>query len=129
MQNGRKVVYEVKQEIEFALKTQDEVAQADQQAEFPGGTKAWKNYLERNLNAHVLATNQAPAGNYSATIAFNVSKNGTVSNLKAETKQGYGTEEESIRIIKNGPKWVPAKQDGKFIDSQVKQTITFMVTE
>ncbi|HEX8332745.1 MAG TPA: TonB family protein [Segetibacter sp.] len=129
IQNGRKVVYEVMQEIDFALSKQEMGSENIIPAEFPGGTKAWKNYLERNLNATVLAANRAPAGKYAAIIVFNVSRNGKVSNIKAETKQGYGTEEESIRIIKTGPKWVPAKRDGTFVDSQVRQTITFMVSE
>jgi protein TonB len=128
MQNGRKVVYEVKHEISFGMNGQQDVSK-NTKAEFPGGIQAWKNYLEKNLNADVLAMNRAPSGNYSATIAFDVNKQGEISNLKAETKQGFGTEEESIRIIKSGPKWVPAKQDGRFVDSHVKQTITFMVTE
>jgi TonB family protein len=129
IQNGRKVPFEVRQEIEFALGNQVAALENDEPATFPGGADAWRKYLEKNLNANVLAENHAPTGHYSVKLTFNVSKDGTISNVVAKTKNGYGTEEEAIRFIKEGPKWVPAKKDGSFVDSEVNQTITFMVAE
>ncbi len=54
---------------------------------------------------------------------------GSITNVVAKTSNGYGSEEEAIKLIKKGPKWVPAKKDGSFVDSEVNQTITFMVAE
>ncbi len=104
-------------------------SETDEDAQFPGGADAWRRYLEKNLNVNVLAKNGAPAGQYPVKLTFHVSADGTVSNVVAKTTNGYGSEEEAIRFIKQGPKWVPAKKDGSFVDSEVNQFITFMVTE
>jgi protein TonB len=37
-------------------------------------------------------------------------------------------EKEAIRIIKKGPKWVPANQGGVNVSSYRKQPLTFVVT-
>jgi len=58
-----------------------------------------------------------------------VSKNGAISNVQAETSHGYGMEEEAIRVIKNGPNWVPALQNGQNVNAYCSQPVTFQVTE
>jgi len=98
-------------------------------ASFPGGKDAWQKYLDRNLNKDLPVSKGAPPGKYKVIVSFIVSSDGTISNVKAENNPGYGTDEESVRIIVKGPKWVPAKQNGKAVTSLVKQTITFSVTE
>ncbi len=95
--------------------------------EFLGGVAAWRKYLERNLDALVPVKNKAPIGTYTVVAQFIVAKDGTVSDVKAITKHGYGMEEEVIRVIKNGPKWKPAIQNGKEVRAYKKQPITFMV--
>ena len=45
------------------------------------------------------------------------------------TNWGYGMENEVVRIIKNGPAWVPAVQDGKQVQAYRKQPITFVVID
>lgn len=96
-------------------------------AQFPGGMASWKRYLERNLNLNVLKEHNAPVGNYAPVIVFTVNTDGSISNIVAERKAGFGTEEEAIKLIKKGPKWEPAKRDGLFIESKVKQTINFVI--
>ncbi|MBC7873898.1 MAG: energy transducer TonB, partial [Ferruginibacter sp.] len=41
---------------------------------------------------------------------------------------GYGMEEEAIKVIKKGPKWEPAVQNGRQVKAYRKQPITFQVT-
>jgi len=38
-------------------------------------------------------------------------------------------EKEVMRIIKKGPKWQPAMQDGKPLNAYRRQPVTFMVSE
>jgi periplasmic protein TonB len=40
---------------------------------------------------------------------------------------GKGMEEEAIRVIKKGPDWVPAIQNGRNVKAYRKQPITFVV--
>ena len=98
-------------------------------AAFPGGVEAWRKYLQRNLNRDLPVKNGAPAGKYEVQLSFIVDDKGIVSNVKTENDPGYGTTDEAMRVIKKGPNWVPAKQNGKNVTSLVKQTITFVVEE
>jgi antitoxin component YwqK of YwqJK toxin-antitoxin module len=97
------------------------------EASFPGGDKAWRNYLEKNLNTEVPGNNRAPAGIYKVIIKFVVNKEGVITNVIAENAPGYGTEKEAIRIITKSPRWIPAKQYGRFVNAYRRQPISFSV--
>jgi len=94
---------------------------------FPGGNTEWKKFVERNLNAGVPVKNNAPVGNYTVIVQFIVKRDGSISNIKTLTKHGYGMEDEAIRIIAKGPRWIPAKQNGHDVNAYRKQPITFIV--
>lgn len=96
---------------------------------FPGGDGKWKDYLIKNINATVPVDSGAPAGKYTVIVQFIVRKDGFISNLKALTKHGFGMEEEALRVIKNGPRWVPALQNGKQVTAYKQQPITFQISE
>jgi protein TonB len=98
-------------------------------AEFPGGASAWSKYLERNLNRDLPINNGAPAGKYTVVVSFTVDKNGAISDVLAENNPGYGTDLEAIRVIKKGPSWKPAVQNGRNVIYRHKQSITFQVAE
>ncbi|MCX8019507.1 MAG: energy transducer TonB [Chitinophagaceae bacterium] len=97
------------------------------EASFPGGDAKWRRYLETNLNADVPVENGAPEGTYTVVIQFIVDKEGNISDVKPLTNHGYGMEEEAMRVIKKGPKWNPAIQNGRQVKAYRKQPITFKV--
>lgn len=98
------------------------------EASFTGGESAWRKYLERNLNPNTPVDNGAPEGTYTVYVQFVVSKDGSISDVKALTTHGYGMEQEAMRVIRKGPKWVPAVQNGRSVNAYRKQPITFQVT-
>jgi hypothetical protein len=98
-------------------------------AEFPGGQQGWIRYLERTLNRDLPNKNGAPNGIYNVNVSFIVSKDGSVSEVNAENDPGFGTKDEAIRIIKNGPKWKPAVQNGRNVIYQMQIQIGFMVSK
>ncbi len=98
-------------------------------AEFPGGSAAWMKYLERNLNSNTPIDNGAPAGKYTVYLNFIVDKSGNISEVTAENDPGYGTKEEAIRVLKKGPAWKPAVQNGRNVIYRHRQSITFQVAE
>lgn len=101
----------------------------EREAEFGnGGDAGWMQFLQRNLDTEVPGRRKAPPGNYTAIVRFVVDKDGSLTDIKAETKTGYGTEEEIIRVIKRSPKWKPAKQYGRFVKAYRRQPITFAVS-
>jgi protein TonB len=119
---GKQVIEEKKDDDETIF-TKVEV-----EASFPGGDGAWKKYLLRTLNANTPVDNGAPEGTYTVYIQFVVDKEGNISDVKAQTSFGYGMEEEAVRVIKKGPAWGAAIQNGRKVKAYRKQPITFVVT-
>ncbi len=98
-------------------------------ASYPGGTGAWRNFLERNLRADVATENGASPGTYTVVIQFVVDKEGNVSDVKPITSVGYGMEQEAVRVLKKSGKWKPAIQNGREVKAYRKQPITFQIQE
>lgn len=103
--------------------------QAEVEASFPGGTENWRKYIAKNLKPNVPVKNGAPIGIYTVVVRFIVSKEGLIKDIAAETNLGYGMEQEVIRVIKNGPKWIPAQQNGRMVNAYRMQPITFVVQD
>ncbi len=99
------------------------------EAQFPGGITAWMRYLQNNLNADTPIKNKARNGTYKVIVRFIVSKDGSISNVTAETHFGHGMEQEVIRVIKTGPKWEPALQNGRPVNAYRRQPVTFVVSD
>ena len=97
------------------------------EASFPGGDDGWRKYLGANIDPDTPIKHKARRGKYQVVIKFIVNKDGDISDVKAETSFGHGMEEEAIRVIKNGPKWMPAMQDGRKVNAYRRQPITFVV--
>lgn len=99
------------------------------EAKFPGGPAAWKRYLERSFAGFNAADNGANPGTYTVHVRFIVDKQGNISAVNALTKHGFGMEDEAVKIIKKGPKWEPAVQNGRNVNAYRTQPITFVVEE
>jgi hypothetical protein len=99
------------------------------EAAFPGGNTAWINFLKKNLNADIPVDNNAPSGLYPVVVQFIVGKDGTVTDIKAVTNNGYGTEDEVIRIIEKSGKWTPAMVNNKPVNAYRIQPVTFLTQE
>jgi protein TonB len=97
-------------------------------AEFPGGTTAWTKFLKKNLRSDIPIKNRAPNGTYKIIVSFKVAKTGKISNVKAETNFAYGMEQEVIKVIQKGPKWIPATIGGKKINAARRQPVVFVVS-
>ena len=101
----------------------------ENEAEFPGGNAAWARYLEKALGGFNPADNGAGPGKYQVIVKFIVSKDGSISDVHAETNYGSGMEEQAVKCIKNGPKWKPALQNGRNVNAYRSQPVTFIVEE
>lgn len=92
-------------------------------AEFPGGQDAWRRYLERSLQYPDAAQENGVQG--VVRVQFIVDKGGNISEVQALNNPGEGLAEEAVRIIKKGPKWKPAEQNGRKVIYRHIQSITF----
>ncbi len=89
----------------------------------------WEKFLIKNLNPNVPVDNSAPPGVYKVVVQFVVDLDGNISDIKALTNNGYGMEQEAIRVLKRATKWEPAFQNGTHVKAYRSQPITFQVTE
>jgi len=96
---------------------------------FQGGVESWRKYLVKNLNSIVPVKNGAKPGTYTVIVKFIVNKDGSISSIEPLTKHGYGMEDEVIRVISKGPKWIPAQVNGRLVRAYRKQPVTFVMTE
>jgi protein TonB len=105
------------------------------EAKFPGGNGAWGKYLQENLNTSVASKyiklkKGEQSARQTATVEFLVDKEGNISEVRVINPDEVHPKiaAEAIRVIKNGPKWIPAIQYGKNVIYRQKQNITFEVT-
>ena len=97
----------------------------ENEAEFPGGNDAWRRYLERTLTYPESAQENGVSG--TIKVSFIVDKEGNISEVQAINPSDASLGEEAERIIKKGPKWKPAEQNGRKVISRHVQSITFQL--
>lgn len=94
---------------------------------FPGGSEAWQQYLQQELDGSIPQRKNAPAGEYTVWVRFLVNKSGELSDIEALNRYGFGMEEEAIRVLKASPQWLPAIQNGRKVNAYRKQAVNFTV--
>lgn len=122
VEKGTGEVVAPKQDVEDYDKTFTKV---EVPAEFPGGLDGWRRYLERNLNYPDAAQENGTQGVVKVQLV--VDKEGGISEVQALNDPGDGLADEAVRIIKKGPKWKPAEQNGRKVTYRFVQTVTFQL--
>ena len=134
-QNEREVLAEEQDEELLAI-SEERVAleykekiytTVQQQAEFPGGIKAWSRFLSAMIRYPAAAKRANKGG--TVLVSFVINTNGTIQDIQLKKRIGFGCDEEAIRVIRAMPRWNPAKQDGKAVRSRFTQPITFAITK
>ena len=92
------------------------------ESEFPGGQKAWQDYLSKNLHYPDEAINDEIMGD--VVVQFIVDDKGNVSDVKAISGPEV-LRAESVRIITQSRKWIPAMQDGQKVAAYKLQPIKY----
>jgi periplasmic protein TonB len=121
--DGRTVTYAEEEKSDTGVTVQVE-------ATFPNGVNGWRRYLEKTLEIpdrfiQIVKGN----GKATVTVAFNVDTDGTIRDVFLYKSVEWSVDTEAQRVIKKGPKWQPATQDGKNVIFRQIQSITFRVTE
>ena len=125
-------------------------------AEFRGGNMGWITYLEKNLQTdlgtrYVKMKRSDSIARQSVVVNFLVNATGIISDVSADKTDTHPKlVEEAIRVVRDGPRWEPARMDlfeiiqGKIPLQQIKeksktgftrviyrhkQSITFVVTK
>ncbi len=97
---------------------------AEKEAAFPGGEKAWKQYIQKHLskNEELLKQDNKKG---TCVVQFIVDTEGELSNIEALTMKGSKLADISVDLIANGPKWIPAQQNGHIVKAYRRQAVSF----
>lgn len=87
------------------------------------GNREFKKYLETNLRYPEEALSKKIQGR--VIVEFTVNYDNTLSDFNIIRSIGSGCDEELIRLIKEGPKWVPAKSNNFFVNDKVRVRFKF----
>ena len=106
------------------------------QAKFPGGIYGWQKYLQTHLHAEVGGDNivlrkHQRDSSQAVVVSFLVDTTGNITEVVVMNPAFVHPKvgEEAVRVIKEGPKWIPATENGKKVIYRQKQTITFQVAQ
>jgi len=90
-----------------------------------GGKRAFKQYLEKNLVYPQQAIENNVEGR--VTIQFTVESTGLLSDFSVLKGIGAGCDEEVIRLVKQGPRWIPTKRANEAVRDRVKVRMKFVL--
>ena len=81
---------------------------------FEGGEKALAEFLSQNIKYPKVAQTNKKEG--TVYVQFLVQADGSISDAKTVGPvNGFGLEEESLRVVHKMPKWQPGKHEGKLV--------------
>lgn len=94
------------------------------EASFPGGAQAWQHYIQRAIYSQMDEFTDSDYG--TCVVNFMVDRNGKVSNVHATTMMGTRLAEIAINTIRTGPSWIPAIQNGNYVNAYRTQPVTLI---
>ena len=88
-----------------------------------GGLNAYYKYLENSLRYPAEALTKKIKGK--VTIQFTITPNGSLTAFSVLNGLDHACEDEVIRLVKEGPLWIPSKQNDVPFESEVKVMMRF----
>jgi TonB family protein len=109
--------------VSLKSKKSDEEIIADYTPPAPENTiDSFNIYIENNIRTpEDLQSGQTVV----VTLTFRVRETGKIDNIKIISSPGKAYSDEAMRLIKEGPVWKPARQEGEYIEDKVTLKITF----
>jgi periplasmic protein TonB len=92
------------------------------EASFPGGPGAWARYVQRAIESDIDEFTDQDYG--TCIVRFIVDKTGKVSDVEATTMKGTKLAEVAVNAIRKGPNWIPAEQNGRYVNAYRLQPVT-----
>ncbi len=90
----------------------------------------WRRFLEKELKmvAEAIAL-QGALGTYVVQVHFVVNKDGSLADIKSLNNPGFELDKKIMQIVRNSPRWIPAKQNGITVSSYANKNITVAVND
>lgn len=105
----------------------EEWIEVSERAEFPGGMESFRQYVQKNVMYPQVDREMGIQG--SLYMKFTIDKTGALTAielLKALPGSTY-TAKEAERVLKNSPKWKPAKKNGRAVDDEFTIRFKFVL--
>lgn len=80
-------------------------------ANYDGGMEKFYNFLAKNIHYPKAAKEAETQGK--VMLQFNIDKDGSLGNINVLQSPGNGLAEESVRVLKMTPKWIPGQKFGQ----------------
>jgi TonB family protein len=100
---------------------------AEQMPVFSGGEKAMFQYLSENIQYPRVAQENGIEG--TVYIGFVINTDGKLANITVKRGVPGGCTEESVRVIRNMPNWIPGKHKGEFVRVNFTLPIKFKLDD
>lgn len=89
----------------------------------PGiGLPAYKQYMRENTRYEKLPEFNKPI---TVKLSFRVSEDGKISTIVIEKSEDHSFDEEAIRLVREGPSWLPGTEDGQVVTREVTLKVKF----
>jgi len=95
----------------------------EKDAEYPGGTGQWQQYVMKNLRYPERAQKKDIQGQ--VRIVFTVDKDGNITDAYIQKSIEYSLDQESLRLLSQSGKWDPATKGGVPVSSCTVQAVDF----
>ncbi len=91
-----------------------------QQPEFPGGDRKFDEFFDKNMKKPkgLLESNEVH-------ITFQIEKDGSLSNIRAQSRTGHIANEEVVRVLELSPKWKPGEINYKAVTVLYNTNLAF----
>lgn len=96
---------------------------AEQMPEFPGGEQAMYQFLSKNIRYPLDMRRQSIEAKVFAT--FVVDAKGRIKNIEIVNKVPKPFADETIRVLKRMPVWIPGKQGGRLVNVRYTLPVNF----
>ena len=103
------------------------VGNSDEVASFPGGVEKLYAYLAKTIHYPAAARDKNVQGK--VFVSFAVEEDGTLTDVEVARGIGSGCDEEALKAIANGPKWIPGKVNGEAAKTTYTVPINFSLAK
>lgn len=86
------------------------------------GKESFDNYIRENIQKPAISDSLQSA---IVVATFIVRSTGSVDSIKVVSSPGNEFSQEAIRLIKQGPKWIPASKNGVPVDDEITTKVIF----
>jgi hypothetical protein len=96
------------------------IEELTQKPEFPGGDRKFEEFFDKNIKKlkGLLESNEVH-------ITFQIEKDGSLSNIRTQSRTGYIANEEVVRVLELSPKWKPGEINYKAVTVLYNTNLAF----